>query len=81
MLAGTRPGDESLGLTAALLHGGAGSVVAGVARIADAIALTVTAEHHIGLRSGLSPAAALAAAIDRVDVAEAPALVCFGAGW
>jgi len=31
-LARPRPGEETLGMTAALLHGGAGSVVAGVAR-------------------------------------------------
>jgi hypothetical protein len=82
-LAGTRPGDETLGMTAALLHGGAGSVVAGVARIADAVACQVGPAHHELLRKGETPAAALAHAIATntdPDVDPAP-LVCFGAGW
>jgi CHAT domain-containing protein len=82
-LAGTRPGDETLGMTAALLHGGAGSVVAGVARIADEVACQVGPAHHARLRAGMSPAAALASAISAATDAESdPApLVCFGAGW
>ncbi|MFC0530679.1 CHAT domain-containing protein [Phytohabitans kaempferiae] len=82
-LARPRPGEETLGMTAALLHGGAGSVVAGVARIADAVAYQVGPAHHAALREGQSPAAALAAAIESAAKAEedlAP-LVCFGAGW
>jgi CHAT domain-containing protein len=82
-LARPRPGEETLGMTAALLHGGAGSVVAGVARIADAVAYQVGPAHHAALRDGESPAAALAAAIESAAKAEedlAP-LVCFGAGW
>ena len=82
-LARPRPGEETLGMTAALLHGGAGSVVAGVARIADAVAYQVGPAHHAALRDGESPAAALAAAIENAAKAEedlAP-LVCFGAGW
>jgi tetratricopeptide (TPR) repeat protein len=80
-LAGTRPGDETLGMTAALLHGGARSVVAGVARIADEAACRVGAAHHAGLRQGLPPAAALADAL-RAEWGEDPVpLVCFGAGW
>jgi len=82
-LAGTRPGDETLGMTAALLHGGAGSVVAGVARIADAVACQVGPAHHELLRKGETPAAALAHAVaTTTDPDEDPApLVCFGAGW
>lgn len=81
-LATTRPGDETLGMTAALLHGGAGSVVAGVARIADAVAYEVAPAHHAGLARSLSPAAALATAIDCLDPDAGPApLVCFGAAW
>ncbi|MGN9910626.1 CHAT domain-containing protein [Phytohabitans sp. LJ34] len=82
-LARPRPGEETLGMTAALLHGGAGSVVAGVARIADAVAYQVGPAHHAALRDGESPAAALATAIESAAKAEedlAP-LVCFGAGW
>jgi tetratricopeptide (TPR) repeat protein len=82
-LARTRPGDETLGMTAALLHGGAGSVVAGVARISDAAACQVGPAHHAGLRNGDSPAAALAHAVaSTIDPDADPApLVCFGAGW
>ncbi|GFJ89445.1 CHAT domain-containing protein [Phytohabitans rumicis] len=82
-LARARPGEETLGMTAALLHGGAGSVVAGVARIADAVAYQVGPAHHAALRDGSSPAAALATAIEKAAKTEedlAP-LVCFGAGW
>jgi tetratricopeptide (TPR) repeat protein len=81
-LAGTRPGDETLGMTAALLHGGASSVVAGVARIADRVAYQVAPSYHAALCQGQAPAAALAAAIGPLDPETEPApLVCFGAGW
>jgi CHAT domain-containing protein len=80
-LAGARAGDETLGLTAALLHSGAGSVVAGVARVSDAVAHRVAPAHHTGLRRGMTPAAALASAIESVDALDRPPLVCFGAGW
>ncbi|GGM73446.1 CHAT domain-containing protein [Dactylosporangium sucinum] len=81
-LAGARPGDETLGMTVAMLHSGARSVVAGVALLSDAVACRVAPAHHAGLRRGLSPAAALAAAIAALGPDEdAPPLVCFGAGW
>lgn len=81
-----RPGDETLGMTAALLHGGAGSVVAGVARIADSAAHRVGPAHHAGLRRGLPPAEALARALAWADAVGGPdadpaPLVCFGGGW
>jgi len=77
-----RPGDETLGMTAALLHAGAGSVVAGVARVGDAAAHRVAVAHHAGLRAGRAPAEALAGALAAMDAEEdQPALVCFGAGW
>lgn len=79
-LAHTRPGDETLGMTAALLHSGCGSVVGAVASIADDLACRVAIRHHAGLRQRLTPAAALAAALDEGDGEPAP-LVCFGAGW
>ncbi|GAA2514449.1 CHAT domain-containing protein [Pilimelia columellifera] len=79
-LAHARPGDETLGMSAALLHGGVGSVVAGVARISDETAYAVAPAHHAGLRRGLSPSAALAAALPSGDADPAP-LVCFGNGW
>lgn len=80
-LSETRPGGETLGMTAALLHGGAGSVVAGVAQVADTAACLVGAAHHAGLRRGLDPAAALCAAIASNDSGVPAPLVCFGAGW
>ena len=51
-LATARPGAESLGMTAALLHGGTGSVVAGVARVADGIACEVAVAYHRQLAGG-----------------------------
>jgi hypothetical protein len=77
-----RPGDETLGMTAALLHAGAGSVVAGVARVGDAAAHRVAVAHHTGLRAARRPAEALADALAAVPPDEdPPALVCFGTGW
>lgn len=77
-LATERPGDELLGMTAALLHGGARCVVAAVARVSDEVAREVTVGYHAGLRQGLAPAQALARANEhRLD---AP-FVCFGSGW
>ena len=81
-LAGARPADETLGMTVAILHAGARSVVAGVALVSDTMACRVAAAHHTGLRQGLSPAAALAGAIGTLDPDDdPPPLVCFGAGW
>jgi tetratricopeptide (TPR) repeat protein len=79
-MASIRPGDEALGMTAALLHGGTRAVVGAVARVGDEVAEQVAVRHHAGLRAGLTPAAALTAAVaDLGDDAVAP-LVCFGAG-
>ncbi|MET7401576.1 CHAT domain-containing protein, partial [Dactylosporangium sp. NPDC005572] len=81
-LAGARPGDETLGMTVAMLHSGARSVVAGVALLSDAVACRIAPAHHAGLRHGLPPAAALAEAIAGLGPDEdPPPLVCFGAGW
>lgn len=78
----TRPGDERLGMTAALLALRAGSVVAGVARVDDHVSALVPAGHHRGLAAGLSPARALAEAVAALPEDAAPApFVCFGAGW
>jgi hypothetical protein len=73
--------DETLGMTAALLRGGAGSVVAGVAKIADAAAYRFAPAYHAGLRRGLAPAAALAEAVAAAGDPGPVPLVCFGAGW
>jgi len=78
----TRPGDERLGMTAALLAAGVGSVVAVVARVEDPVSARVAAAHHQGLASGLAPAEALARALaaEPEDAPPAP-FVCFGSGW
>lgn len=80
-MASMRPGDEALGMTAALLHGGARSVVASVARVGDGVAEGVAVAHHAGLRSGATPAAALAVALAEVPDGDVAPAVCFGAGW
>jgi hypothetical protein len=77
-LATERPGDELLGMTAALLHGGTRCVVAAVARVSDEVAREVTVAYHRGLRAGLGPSRALATATG--DREDAP-FVCFGNGW
>lgn len=84
-LATSRPGSESLGMTAALLHGGTGSVVAGVARVADDVACDVAVAYHQLLSSGERPSYALAGALastgaDGSGDTLAP-LSCFGSGW
>lgn len=76
-----RPGDEPLGMTAALHQAGAGTVVAGVTPVRDQVAHDVMVDLHRELVAGRSPAAALgmvtAAAWD--DGAPAP-FTCVGAG-
>ncbi len=79
-MASIRPGDEALGTTAALLHGGTRSVVASVARVGDDVAEVVAVRHHAGLRAGLAPPAALASALTALDADAVAPLVCFGAG-
>jgi len=86
----TRPGEEVLGMTAALLHSGARTVLSGVARVADGLAGEVLVAYHQALAGGAGPAAALARAqadSRAATPAEAQAgdriapFVCFGAGW
>lgn len=79
-LATVRPGDEALGLTSVLLHLGARSVVAGVARVGDAAAEQVMQRYHTRLAAGADSAAALAGALE-TDLASPPPFVCFGAPW
>ena len=78
-LAVVRPGDEALGMTAAFLHGGAASVVGGVARVSDEAAASTMVAYHGALSTGASPSVALASALAGNDT-PVP-LVCFGAGW
>jgi CHAT domain-containing protein len=67
-----------LGLTAALLHSGARTVLSGVARVDDRVACEVVVAYHQALVAGAGPAAALASA--QAEHLVAP-FVCFGAGW
>ncbi len=80
-LAEVRPGDEALGMTSALLHGGVASVVAGVGRVGDDVASTAMVAYHEELAAGRSPAVALASALGDLDPTTPAPLVCFGAGW
>ena len=76
-LTDVRPGDETLGMVTALLAAGARTVVASVSRVADDTAMRAMVGYHRAIKSGSSPAAALATALTR----EPPAgFVCFGAG-
>jgi CHAT domain-containing protein len=72
-----RPGDETLGFTAALLHIGTPTVISSVSRVADEVAFGVMTAYHRVLSTGAMPARALAQAA--TDEPLAP-FVCFGAG-
>jgi CHAT domain-containing protein len=84
-LATVRPGGESLGMTAALLHTGTGSVVAGVARVADDSACDVAVAYHRRLSAGERPSYALAGALGDAGADGSADLLapmtCFGGGW
>ena len=75
-LADVRPGDETLGMTTALLHAGAGSVLSSVTRVSDNTAMRVMTGLHAGLLRGMQPGQALA----RAAADEPGGFVCFGAG-
>lgn len=79
------PGDELLGFAAVLLNLGATAVVASVVEVPDRDTQPLMARLHRGLRAGLGPAAALAAARaeapdDPAALAVAASFTCFGAG-
>ena len=76
-LTDVRPGDETFGMVTALLNAGSATVVASVARVADHTAMTAMVGYHRATTAGISPAAALAAALQRDTTAG---FVCFGAG-
>ncbi len=83
-LSEVRPGDELMGLAAAVFTLGARCLVATVVPIVDVQARPLMVRLHQGLVAGLSPAAALAAAqseggSDDGDGASG-SFVCFGAG-
>lgn len=73
------PGDEGLGLTSVLLHLGAHSVLAGVARVRDDIAAELMETVHHSMERGADSASALAAA--QADCAAPAPFVCFGSTW
>ena len=76
------PGDEGLGLTSVLLHLGAQSVLAGVARVSDDSAVGVMELVHRAMAGGVDSATALAMAQAECTDPHAPApFVCFGATW
>jgi hypothetical protein len=83
---GVRPGDELMGLVAALLALGTRTVVASLFPVPDQATKALMLSLHRGMLDGLAPAAALAAAQARVahqgpaGVAAAAAFSCFGAG-
>jgi CHAT domain-containing protein len=77
-LSDRHPGDELLGIAAALLGIGTRTIVASVAPIPDATAERIMIAFHRELAGGASPAAALASA--QADLQDAAAFVCLGAG-
>jgi CHAT domain-containing protein len=76
-LADVRPGDETLGLSTALLAAGASTVIASVARVADHAAMEIMVRYHQNTLAGQTPAAALAAAVSPPDLAGG--FICLGA--
>jgi len=74
-LAEVRPGDETLGMAAALLSIGAGTVIASTSRIADDTAMAVMTRFHRYVHDGTSSAVALAAAVRNMPCP----FVCLGA--
>jgi tetratricopeptide (TPR) repeat protein len=81
-----RPGDEPLGIVAALLGMGGQAVIASPTLVPDsAVTRHLMVDLHRRLASGDTPAAALAAAQEKLDFSDPDQLVagtfmCFGAG-
>lgn len=73
------PGDEPLGLTAALLALGVGSVVAAVSPLPDDVAADALARYHRALAGGEAAAEALARV--RTEVPGSEVLCLYGADW
>ncbi|MFD0599467.1 CHAT domain-containing protein [Catellatospora coxensis] len=71
-----RPGDEALGMAAALVGAGTRTVVASVCRVPDEDAMPIMAAFHRLLTGGWAPANALAAA---VPSGVRSGFICFGA--
>lgn len=85
-LSDVQPGDELMGLAAAMFALGTRTLIASVFPVPDARTRALMLAFHTGLRSGLVPAVALARAQSRIaatgpaGLATAAAFVCFGAG-
>jgi hypothetical protein len=74
-----RWGEELIGMATAWLHAGARCVIASAAAVADEAAYDALVAVHHGLANGLSPAAALAAAVPPATADRPPVpFVCFG---
>ena len=76
-LSDVRPGDESFGLSSALLVAGTATVVSSVSRVADDAAMEAMVGFHGALAAGKSPAVALAAS---VSADRGAGFLCLGAG-
>jgi CHAT domain-containing protein len=76
-VSGLQPGDELLGLAAALLSLGTRTIIASVVPVPDAAAKRLMVAFHRRLLDGDSPAAALARAQQGAAV---PGFVCLGSG-
>ena len=78
----TRPGDELLGIAAALLGMGTRTVIASVVAAPDASTKRLMTALHRHLREGDSPAAALARAQAALRPRDAPlaGFICLGSG-
>jgi CHAT domain-containing protein len=76
------PGDELLGLSAALLASGTRTIIASVVPVPDAAARRLMLDFHRRLAGGASPAAALAAAQAglRADQSALAGFLCLGVG-
>jgi tetratricopeptide (TPR) repeat protein len=79
-LSTVRPGDEIMGLVAALLGLGTRCVVASVVPVDDAAAEGLMLGFHDRLAAGDGPARALAAAGAGADGSVGAAFACYGAG-
>ncbi len=76
-LSSVRPGDELLGLAAALLGMGTRTIIASVVPVPDAAGRRLMLSFHRELAGGARPATALARAQARATV---PGFVCLGSG-
>jgi CHAT domain-containing protein len=85
-VSGVRPGDELMGLAAALFAQEATTLVASIVPVSDEATRPLMLRYHKALEATGSPAAALTSvgesrAGDPASYAAAAAFVCFGAGW